>query len=111
MAAFAFSVIKELSDDGKVKVYQPGDKLDGLDKDRVKHLLSVGAAATYDRTKPTTTQVDELGASNEALEAKVRDLEAKLAEASKNQGSAPAKDASKTTSGSAGSSSSTSSSK
>lgn len=85
MPAYAFSDIKELTEDG-VKVYHAGDKLDALPKERVAHLLEIGAAANYDRTKSTGEQVQDALQESEQLKAKVADLEAKLAEASKSQG-------------------------
>lgn len=90
MAAFAFSVIKELTDNG-VKIYQPGEKLEGLSKDRVEHLLKVGAAATYDRTKSTGDQVDEAVAEQDTLRKRIAELEAQLAEKSKSSNQESAK--------------------
>jgi len=92
MAAYAFSVIKELTPEGKVKLYQPGDRIDDLGKERVAHLLNIGAAANYDRTKSTGEQVQDVLQESEslkresaALKSKVSELEAKLAEATKSQ--------------------------
>ena len=85
MAAYAFSVVKELQDDGTVKVYQPGDKLEGLGKDRVEHLLAVGAAATYDRTKSTGEQVEDANKEQDALRARVKELEEQLQQATRAQ--------------------------
>lgn len=104
MTAYAYSVIKELGPDGAPKFYQPGDKLDDLNKERVAHLLEIGAAANYDRTKSTGEQVQDAIAESDQLKAKVAQLEAQLSEATKAQ-----VEASKSTSASASKPSSVSS--
>jgi hypothetical protein len=91
MAAYAYSVLKESNPDGSVRYYQPGERIDDLPADRVAHLLETGAAASYDRTKSTGEQVQDAVKESEALKAKVADLEAKLAEATKAQSSPQAK--------------------
>ena len=87
MPAYAFSDIKELQSDGTVKIYRAGDKLDDLSKERVTHLLEIGAASNYDRTKSTGEQVQDAVAESDQLKAKVAELEEKLAAASKAQSS------------------------
>jgi len=85
MPAYAFSDIKELQDDGKIKVFHAGDKLEGLSQERIAHLLEIGAASNYDRTKSTGEQVQDALVETDELRAKVAELEAQLAAASKEQ--------------------------
>lgn len=87
MTAYAYSIIKEMEDNGAVKYYQPGEKLDGLSAERIAHLLEIGAAANYDRTKSTGEQVQDAIAESDKLKAQVAELELKLAEATKAQAS------------------------
>jgi hypothetical protein len=100
MAAYAYSVLKEANPDGSVKYYQPGERIDDLPAERVAHLLETGAAANYDRTKSTGEQVQDAVKESEALKAKVADLEAKLAEATKSQSSGTTAKAASTSSSS-----------
>lgn len=85
MTAYAYSNVKEANPDGSVKMYRPGDKLDDLPKERIAHLLEIGAASNYDRTKSTGEQVQDALAEGDQLRNKIADLEAKLAEATKAQ--------------------------
>lgn len=105
MTAYAYSVIKEMQD-GAPKIYQPGDRLDDLDKERIAHLLEIGAAANYDRTKSTGAQVQDAIAESDQLKNKVAELEAKLAEATKAQADAEKSEAAKSSSTSSTSSTS-----
>jgi hypothetical protein len=75
--------------DGSLKVFEPGDKLEGLDRDLVARFLERGTAATYDVTKSTGDQVQEALDEQEGLKAKIAELESKLAAATKAQEGPP----------------------
>jgi cell division septum initiation protein DivIVA len=90
---YAYSEIRELDDDNNVVVYEPGDKLEGMSKERVAHLLEIGAASTYDVTKTQGEQAQEAMEENDELRAKIADLEAQLAAKTAAQSSPPPEDA------------------
>lgn len=84
--AYAYSVVKYRDPNTlQVRVFKPGQPLDGVPRDVVVKLLKRGAAATYDRTKSQSEQAQEAQKHIETLEDRVKDLEAQLAQKTKQE--------------------------
>lgn len=84
--AYAYSVVKYRDPNTlQQKVFKPGQPLEGVPREYVAKLLKRGAASTYDRTKSQAEQSQEAQQREEVLRDRIKNLEAQLAEKSKQQ--------------------------